>query len=115
MTPRYNALTLVFGFVLFTGFVTAQPTPIRIMPLGDSITHVEEGHPGLYAALAEAAETMHRASIIVPATPLRRYRHQIGLTGKAGSATRQMAGMMIKAADVTGKAGNPLNLDYLWV
>jgi hypothetical protein len=39
MTPRYNALTLVFGFVLFTGFVTAQPTPVRIMPLGDSITH----------------------------------------------------------------------------
>ena len=31
-----------------------------VQPVGDSITHVEDGHPGIYAALAEAAETMRR-------------------------------------------------------
>jgi ribonucleoside-diphosphate reductase alpha chain len=31
-----------------------------VQPVGDSITHVEDGHPGIYTALAEAAETMRR-------------------------------------------------------
>lgn len=31
-----------------------------VQPVGDSITAEEEGHPGIYVALAEAAETMHR-------------------------------------------------------
>ena len=31
-----------------------------VQPVGDAITHIEDGHPGIYAALAEAAETMRR-------------------------------------------------------
>ncbi|ODV09981.1 MAG: ribonucleoside-diphosphate reductase, adenosylcobalamin-dependent [Rubrivivax sp. SCN 70-15] len=31
-----------------------------VQPIGDSITQVEDGHPGIYTALAEAAETMRR-------------------------------------------------------
>ncbi|MCW7537228.1 adenosylcobalamin-dependent ribonucleoside-diphosphate reductase [Aquabacterium sp. A7-Y] len=31
-----------------------------VQPVGDSITQTEDGHPGIYAALAEAAETMRR-------------------------------------------------------
>ncbi len=31
-----------------------------VQPVGDSIRHEEEGHPGIYTALAEAAETMRR-------------------------------------------------------
>ena len=31
-----------------------------VQPVGDSITQVDEGHPGIYTALAEAAETMRR-------------------------------------------------------
>lgn len=31
-----------------------------VQPVGDSITSVEDGHPGIYTALAEAAETMRR-------------------------------------------------------
>ncbi|MDZ7589372.1 MAG: LAGLIDADG family homing endonuclease [Rubrivivax sp.] len=31
-----------------------------VQPVGDSITQVEDGHPGIYTALAEAAETMRR-------------------------------------------------------
>jgi ribonucleoside-diphosphate reductase alpha chain len=31
-----------------------------VQPVGDSIVHVEDGHPGIYTALAEAAETMRR-------------------------------------------------------
>jgi ribonucleoside-diphosphate reductase alpha chain len=31
-----------------------------VQPVGDSITHEDEGHPGIYTALAEAAETMRR-------------------------------------------------------
>jgi ribonucleoside-diphosphate reductase alpha chain len=31
-----------------------------VQPVGDSITSTDEGHPGIYTALAEAAETMRR-------------------------------------------------------
>jgi ribonucleoside-diphosphate reductase alpha chain len=31
-----------------------------VQPVGDSIAHVENGHPGIYTALTEAAETMRR-------------------------------------------------------
>jgi ribonucleoside-diphosphate reductase alpha chain len=31
-----------------------------VQPVGDSIINVDEGHPGIYVALAEAAETMRR-------------------------------------------------------
>ena len=31
-----------------------------VQPVGDSIAHTEEGHPGIYTALTEAAETMRR-------------------------------------------------------
>jgi ribonucleoside-diphosphate reductase alpha chain len=31
-----------------------------VQPVGDSIVEVEDGHPGIYTALAEAAETMRR-------------------------------------------------------
>ena len=31
-----------------------------VQPVGDSITQMEDGHPGIYTALAEAAETMRR-------------------------------------------------------
>ena len=31
-----------------------------VQPVGDSITQLDEGHPGIYTALAEAAETMRR-------------------------------------------------------
>ena len=31
-----------------------------VQPVGDSIAHAEEGHPGIYTALTEAAETMRR-------------------------------------------------------
>ena len=31
-----------------------------VQPVGDSISHVEYGHPGIYIALMEAAETMRR-------------------------------------------------------
>ena len=31
-----------------------------VQPVGDSIAHDDEGHPGIYVALMEAAETMRR-------------------------------------------------------
>ncbi|TXH56572.1 MAG: ribonucleoside-diphosphate reductase, adenosylcobalamin-dependent, partial [Burkholderiaceae bacterium] len=31
-----------------------------VQPVGDSIAHDDEGHPGIYTALTEAAETMRR-------------------------------------------------------
>ncbi|MDH3461123.1 MAG: ribonucleoside-diphosphate reductase, adenosylcobalamin-dependent, partial [Burkholderiaceae bacterium] len=31
-----------------------------VQPVGDSIAQLEDGHPGIYTALAEAAETMRR-------------------------------------------------------
>ena len=59
MTPRYKALTLVYGFVLFTGLASAQPLTVRIMPLGDSITYgspVAGGYRApLYHMLTNAA------------------------------------------------------------
>ncbi|MDD4442892.1 MAG: GDSL-type esterase/lipase family protein [Kiritimatiellae bacterium] len=59
MTVRHDALRLVYGFVLFTGFAAAQSPAVRIMPLGDSITYgspVAGGYRApLYHMLTNAA------------------------------------------------------------
>ncbi|MFO6419139.1 adenosylcobalamin-dependent ribonucleoside-diphosphate reductase [Hylemonella sp. W303a] len=40
--------------------LTATLINCFVQPIGDAIAHVEEGHPGIYLALLEAAETMRR-------------------------------------------------------
>lgn len=55
------------GFIPAGRILSAAGTELRatlincfVQPVGDSISHPDEGHPGIYTALTEAAETMRR-------------------------------------------------------
>ena len=55
------------GFIPAGRIDSAAGTPLSatlincfVQPVGDSIAHDDEGHPGIYIALTEAAETMRR-------------------------------------------------------
>jgi ribonucleoside-diphosphate reductase alpha chain len=61
------AQALGAGFVPAGRIQSAAGTELKatlvncfVQPVGDSIVEVEDGHPGIYTALAEAAETMRR-------------------------------------------------------
>ncbi|HEY1092536.1 MAG TPA: LAGLIDADG family homing endonuclease [Burkholderiaceae bacterium] len=63
---RFNE-ALRAGFVPAGRIMSAAGTELSatlincfVQPVGDSIAGVEEGHPGIYTALTEAAETMRR-------------------------------------------------------
>ena len=58
---------LVGGFIPAGRIQSAAGTTLSatlincfVQPVGDSISSVEDGHPGIYTALSEAAETMRR-------------------------------------------------------
>jgi len=64
---RRFAEALAAGFVPAGRIQSAAGTPLSatlincfVQPVGDSITQAHEGFPGIYTALAEAAETMRR-------------------------------------------------------
>ena len=55
------------GFIPAGRIHSAAGTPLSatlincfVQPIGDSIAHDDDGHPGIYTALTEAAETMRR-------------------------------------------------------
>ena len=50
------------GRIMSAAGTSIQATLINcfVQPVGDSIAHIEDGHPGIYTALTEAAETMRR-------------------------------------------------------
>jgi ribonucleoside-diphosphate reductase alpha chain len=63
---RFEA-ALAGGFIPAGRIQSAAGTPLAatlincfVQPVGDSIASSEEGHPGIYTALTEAAETMRR-------------------------------------------------------
>ena len=61
------AQALASGFVPAGRIQSAAGTDLAatlincfVQPVGDSISQLEDGHPGIYTALTEAAETMRR-------------------------------------------------------